>query len=157
MTRVFLSASVLDYCEAMAEWVREVCEKPTITGVVPRSRREEWISARKDLPAFRLDGLLQPPRIEMLVPCLFAAEDQVDGIIQIIASGAYGVMNVYVILEDDQGKQLESGFAFKDRVEDDEWFYFTTVSFRSGASVTVRAMAMDPLGGVGIQDENVTV
>jgi hypothetical protein len=141
----------------MAEWVREVCEKPTITGVKPRSRREELIPARKDLPAFRLDGLLQPPRIEALDPCLFPVEDQVDGIIQIIASGAYGVVNVYVILEDDQGKQMESGFALKDKVEEDEWFYFPSVSLCSGASVTVRAIAMDPLGGVGIQDENVTV
>ncbi|HSK67318.1 MAG TPA: hypothetical protein VK888_10335 [Anaerolineales bacterium] len=157
MTRVILSLSVLEYCEAMAELVREVCEKPTITGVAPRRRREEWIPARKDLPAFRLDGLLGPPRIEMIVPCLFAAEEQVDGIIEIIASGAYGVMNVYVILEDDQGNQMESGFALKDKVEEDEWFYFPSVSLRSGASVTVRAMAMDPLGGVGIQDENVTV
>jgi hypothetical protein len=42
-------------------------------------------------------------------------------------------------------------------VEEDEWFYCPTVPHRSGASVTVRAIAMDPLGGVGIQDENVTV
>jgi hypothetical protein len=157
MTRVLLSLPVLEYCEAMAELVREVREKPIITGVAPRSRREELIPPRKDLPAFRLDGLLQPPRIEMIVPCLFPAEDQVDGIIQIIASGAYGVMNVYVILEDDQGKQMESGFALKDEVEEDEWFYFPSVSLSSGASVTVRAIAMDPLGGVGIQDEKITI
>ena len=157
MTRVYLSIPVLDYCEAMAELVREVCEKPAITGVAPRRRREEWIPARKPIPAFRLDGLLQPPRIELLDPYLFPAEEQVDGIIHIIASGDYGVMNVYVILEDERGKQLESGFALKDEVEQDEWFYFPSVSLRSGASVTVRAIAMDPLGGVGVQDENVTV
>ena len=157
MTRVYLSIPVLEYCEAMAELVREVCEKPVITGVAPRRRREELIPARKPIPAFRLDGLLGPPRIELLDPFLFAAEEQIDGIIQVIASGDYGVMNVYVILEDDQGKQLESGFAFKDQVEQDEWFYCPTVSLRSGASVTVRAIAMDPLGGVGIQHENVTV
>jgi hypothetical protein len=157
MTRVLLSLPVLEYCEAMAELVREVCEKPAITGVSPRSRRKELIPARKDLPAFRLDGLLQPPRIEMLDPFLFPAEDEVDGIIQITASGDYGVMNVYVILEDDQGKQIESGFALRDEVEEDDWFYFPSVSLRSGASVTVRAIAMDPLGGVGIQDENITI
>lgn len=141
----------------MAELVREVCEKPTITGVSPRNRRKELSPARRDLPAFRLDGLLQPPRIEALDPCLFPAEDQVDGIIQITASGAYGVMNVYVTLEDDRGKQIESGFALRDEVEEDNWFYFPSASIRSGASVTVRAIAMDPLGGVGIQNENVTV
>jgi hypothetical protein len=157
MTRVFLSLSVLDYCEAMAELVREVCEKPTITGVSPRNKRKELSPARRDLPAFRLDGLLKPPKIEALDPCLFPAEDQVDGIIQITASANYGVMNVYVTLEDAQGKQIESGFALRDEVEEDDWYYFPSVSLRSGVSVTVRAIAMDSLGGIGIQNEDVTV
>ena len=157
MTRVFLSQSVLDYREGMADLVREVCEKPRISGVDPRSISEEPFPVRKDLPAFRLDGLLNPPRIEGFTPCLFPAEDQVDGIIQIAASGDYGVASVYVTLEDEGGKQIESGFALKDETEEDDWFYFPSASLRSGASVTVRAMAMDPLGGVGIQDETVTV
>jgi hypothetical protein len=157
MTRVLLSLSVLDYCEAMAELVREVCERPTITGVSPRNRRKELFPARKDLPAFQLDGLLKPPRIEALDPYLFPAEDQVDGMIQITTSGEYGVMNVYVTLADDQGKQIESGFALRDEVEEDDWYYFPSAALRSGASVTVRAIAMDPLGGVGIQNETVTV
>ena len=157
MTRVILSQSVLEYCEGMAELVREVCEKPTITGVNPRSRRTEPFPERKDLPAFRLDGLLKPPRIEALDPCLFPAEDQVDDIIHLTASGDYGVVNVYVTLEDDRGNQIESGFALRDEVEEDDWFYFPCASLPAGASVTVRAIAMDPLGGVGIQDKNVMV
>ena len=157
MTRVLMSLPVLEYREAMAELVHEVCEKPRITGVVPRIRSKELFPARKDLRAFRLDGSLQPPRIEMLDPCLFPAEEELGGIIQIIASGDYGVMSVYVILEDNRGEQMESGFALQDEIEEEEWFYFPSVSLRSGASVTVRAIAMDALGGVGIQDENVMV
>ena len=157
MTRVILSLSVLDYCEAMAELVREVCEKPTITGVDSRSKRKELSPARKDLPAFCLDGLLQPPRIEALDPYLFPAEDQMDGIIQITVSADYGVMNVYVTLEDDQGKQIESGFALRDEGREDDWYYFPSAALRSGASVIVHAIAMDRLGGVGMQSENVTV
>ena len=157
MTRVILSPSMLDYCEGMAELVREVREKPTITGVNPRSRSRELFPDRKDLPALRLDGLLLPPRIEVLYPYLCPPEDQVDSIIQITVLSDYGVMNVYVTLEDDQGKQIESGFALRDEVEEDDWFYFPSASLRSGLSVTVRAIAMDPLGGVGIQDENVRV
>jgi hypothetical protein len=61
MTRVFLSLSVLDYCEAMADLVREVCEKPAISGVSPRNKRKELSPVRRDLPAFRLAGLLKPP------------------------------------------------------------------------------------------------
>jgi hypothetical protein len=156
MTRVILSPSVLDYCEGMAELVREVCDKPTISGVSPRSKKE-LLPARNDLPAFRLDGLLRPPRIETLEPYLFPPEDKAHSIIYIAASGGYGVMNVYVTLEDERGEQIESGFALRDQVDEDDWFYFPCAPLHSGASVTVRAMAMDPLGGVGIQDETVTV
>ena len=157
MTRVILSQSLLDYRHGMAELVREVCEKPAITGVNPRSRGRELFSAQQELPAFRLQGLLRPPGIETLDAFLFPAEEQVDGIIHIAASGDYGVVDVYVTLQDDRGKQIESGFALRDQVEPDDWFYFPSACLRSGASVNVRAIAMDPLGGVGSRDENVTV
>ena len=157
MTRVILSISVLEYRQAMAELVDEVCQKHKIIGVEPKSKREEFLPPRKEPSAFWLDGLLKPPRIEVLNPCLFAVEDEVDGIIQITASGDYGVINVYVSLEDDLGKLIESGFALKDKEEADDWYYFPSASFRSGASVTVRAIAMDPLGAVGSQNESITV
>ena len=157
MTRVILSQSMLDYRQGMAELVREVCEKPTITGVNPRSRGRELFPAQKELPAFRLEGLLHPPDIGTLDPYMFPAEDEVDGIIHITTSGDYGIVNVYVTLQDDRGKQIESGFALRDHVEEDDWFYFPSASLRSGASVTVRAIAMDPLGGVGTRDKTVTV
>ena len=148
---------MLDYRQGMAELVREVCEKPTITGVNPRSRGRELFAAQKELPAFRLEGLLHPPDIVTLDPYMFPAEDEVDGIIHITTSGDYGVVNVYVTLHDDRGKQIESGFALRDDVEEEDWFYFPSASLRSGASVTVRAIAMDPLGGVGTRDKTVTV
>jgi hypothetical protein len=156
MTRVFMSLAVLEYCEGMAELVRELCERPAITGVEPRSRRELF-PARKDLPAFRLDGLLKPPGVEALEPYLFPAGDRAESIVYIATSGKYGIINVYVTLEDERGRQIESGFALRDQVEPDDWFYFPSASLRSGATVTVRAIAMDPLGGVRSRDENVTV
>jgi hypothetical protein len=157
MTRVFMSLSVLDYCEGMAELVREVCKKPTITGVDPRPRKRGLSPTRKDLPAFRLDGLLKSPGVEALEPYLFPVEDKAESIIYIATWGDYGVIHVYVTLEDEWGEQIESGFALRDEVEQDEWFYFPSASLHSGASVTVRAIAMDPLGGLGTRDENVTV
>ena len=157
MTRVIMSLAVLEYCEGMAALVHELVEKPAIRGVEPRSRKSERVPARKDVPAFRLDGLLQPPRVEALEPYLFPAGDRADSIVYIAASGEYGVMSVYITLEDEWGNQIESGFALRDEVEPDDWFYFPSASLRSGASVTVRAIAMDPLGGAGSQDENVTV
>ena len=155
MTRVWMSPAVLDYCEGMAARVREVGQKPVITGVEPR--RKELFPELRYPRALRLEGLLTPPRIEFIDPCLSPEEEQVEGIIQITASGEYGVSNVYVRLEDDQGNQIESGFALRDEVEEDDWFYFPSASFRSGASVTVRVTALDPLGGIGVEDETVEV
>ena len=152
-----MSLAVLVYCEGMAELVRELCEKPAIHGVDPRSKNSERFPARTDLPAFRLDGLLPPPRVEALEPYLFPADDRAESIVYIATSGEYGVINVYVTLEDERGRQIESGFALRDQVEPDDWFYFPSASLRSGASVNVRAIAMDPLGGVESRDENVTV
>jgi hypothetical protein len=157
MTKVILSPSVLEYREEMAELVREVSKKTTISGVSPRSRNTDPDLVRKEPPVFRLDGLLGPPRIEVLYPYLCPPGKQLDSIIQITALGDYGVISVYVTLEDEWGKQIESGFALRDRVERDDWYYFPSASLRSGASVTVRATAMDPLGGTAIGDETVTV
>ena len=157
MTRVLMSIFLLDYWEGMAQLVRKVCDKPIITGVDSRSRRKERFSVRKDLPALCLDGLLQPPRIEALNPYLFPPENQVDNIIHLTTSGDYGVMQVYVTLENERGNQIESGFALKDETEADDWYYFPSVSLPAGASATVRAIAMDPLGGIGIQVKGVNV
>ncbi len=152
-----MSLSVLEYCEAMAELVRELCEKPAINGVNPRNRKSERFAARKDLPAFRLDGLLQPPGVEALEPYLFPAGDKANSIVYIATSGEYGVINVYVTLEDERGRQIESGFALRDQEEPDDWFYFPSAALRAGASITVRAIATDPLGGIGSRDTNVMV
>jgi hypothetical protein len=152
-----MSLALLDYCEGMAELIRELSEKPVIGGVEPRSRKSERFPSRKVLPVSRLDGLLKPPEVEALEPHLFPADDKADSTVYIATSGGYGVMNVYVILEDERGKQIESGFALRDQVEPDDWFYFPSASLHSGVSVNVRAIAMDPLGGVGSRDENVTV
>ena len=157
MTRVFVSPAMLDYCEGMAALVREVGQKPTITGVEPRGRRKELFPELRYPRPLRIEGLLIPPRIEFIDPCLSPEEEQVESIIQITASGEYGVSNVYVRLEDDQGNQIESGLALRDEVDEDEWFYFTSAAFRSGASVTVRVIALDPLGGIGVEDETVEV
>ena len=158
MTRVILSLSVLEYRQAMAELVHEVSQENTIIGVDPWIKRKDVFPIRKELPAFCRPGLLKSPKIEALdLSCLFLADGQLDGFIQISTSGDYAVMDVYVVLEDHHGNQIESGFAIRDTVWEDYWGYPPCASLPSGTSVTVRAIAMDPLGGVGIQNESITV
>jgi len=156
MTRVMLSLSVLEYCEEMAELVREVRKENRITSLDLGNGRKELFPDRKDAPDFRLDGLLKPPEVEGLDPCVFETDGRLDGMVHVGASGDYGVMNVYVILEDNRGNQIESGFALEDYLEAGYWCYFPTASIRSGTKVNVRAIVMDA-GGVGIRIESVTV
>jgi hypothetical protein len=66
-------------------------------------------------------------------------------------------MSVYVILEDDHGNPIESDYAIDNDVVANHWGYFPSAALPSGTTVIVRAIAMDRLGGVGIQTERVTV
>lgn len=60
---------------------------------------------------------------------------------------------MYVTLEDEQRELVEGGLALQDETEPEDWYYFPSASLRAGAPVTVRALVMDPLGGVGTRDE----
>lgn len=158
MTRLILSLSVLEYRQAMAELIHEISHEPTITGVDPEIKRKHVFPVRKEMPAFCMTGLLKPPRIEALdLSCLFLADGHLDGVVQISTSCEYAIVNVYVVLEDDHGNQMESGFAIREDVWEDYWGYMPSASLPSGASVTVRAIVMDALGGVGIQNEKITI
>ena len=157
MTRVLLSLSVLEYRLGMAELVRKVCKENKISSLVHQAEKQKLPPAPKDLPALCLTGLLAPPRIQVLDPYLSLVNDRLEGMVHVGASGLYGVMNVYGILADEQGKQIEGGFALEYYLEQGYWRYFPSASLRSRSPVTVRAIAMDPLGGVGIESESITV
>jgi hypothetical protein len=141
----------------MAELVNEVCDENKVRGAEPRSIKKGLFLPRKDPAALHLSGLLTSPKIEVLDPWLFPADDQVESIIQITVLADYGLASVYVTLEDERGGKIEGGFALQDETAEDDWYYFPSASLSAGASVTVRAIAMDPLGGVGIQIEKVRV
>jgi hypothetical protein len=150
MTKVRLSPSVFEYRQAMAELVDQVCDKITIIGVNPE-RRSEPSPTQNDVPLPPVAGLLTPPRIESLDLDISLSGGQLECLIQITTSDEFGVMNVYVILEDDQGNHIESGYAMPEPYYQDYWWYVTSVPLPSSTSVVVRAIALDPLGGVGIQ------
>ena len=84
-------------------------------------------------------------------------DSHLDGLVQINTSEYFGVMSVYVVLEDDQGNPIESDYAFENELMRNHWCYVPSASLPSGTTVTIRVIAMDQLGGVGIQSESVTV
>jgi hypothetical protein len=156
MTKIILSPSVLLYRQAIAELVNRVYEQ-NLASVADRQFMKEYYPVQTDIPELWLPGLLMPPRIEMLWPDICLKNGKLDGIIQINTSEEYGVMSVYVILEDDEGNPIESDYAVDNDALANHWAYFPSAALPSGTTVIVRAIAMDRLGGVGIQTESVIV
>ena len=156
MTKVRLSPSILEYHLAMIALVDQVCEEYTITGVHYEDI-EDLRPPREDPLEFGTPGLLLPPKIELLLPDLYLVDGRLDGAIHIQTSEYFGVMSVFVVLEDDQGNQIESDYAFENESVRNHWCYIPSSTLGSSTTVTVRAIAMDALGGVGIHIEHETV
>jgi hypothetical protein len=118
---------------------------------------KELLSPRREVLELCMPGLLAHPQIEMILPDISLENGHLDGLIQIHTSEYYGVMNVYVVLEDDQGHRLESDYALENEFVENHWCYVPFAPLQSGTTVIVRAIALDRLGGVGIQTESITV
>jgi hypothetical protein len=140
----------------MAELVSEICEETTISGV-DRQSPDDFAPPCKDIPELWVPGLLVPPRVELLWPDIHLQDGHLDGWIQIGTSEVYGVTNVLVVLEDDEGNIIESDYALDTDVIRNYWGYFASAPLPVGTTVTVRAIAMDSLGGIGIKTERITV
>jgi len=55
------------------------------------------------------------------------------------------------------GNIIESDYALDAGVVENHWGYFPSAPLPTGTTVIVRAIALDPLGGVGIKTERITV
>jgi hypothetical protein len=151
-----MSPFLLDYRESMAELVNQVCEETAVLRAGCENIKE-LCPPRKDVPQLWVPGLLMHPRIELLWPDIHLKDGRLDGCIQISTSEVYGVIHVYVVLEDDQGNRIESDYALDAEVVDNYWGYFPSAPVPCGTTVIVRAMAMDSLGGIGMQMKRITV
>jgi hypothetical protein len=154
MTKVILTPSILEYRCAMAALVGEICEE---NAKDHRESIEDFGPAATEVVELWTPGLLRPPKIESLFLDLKLKKGHLDGLILISTSENFGVMNVYVTLEDEQGNRLEGGYALDNELVKNQWCYVPSASAHSGMTVIVRAVAMDRLGGVGIETERITV
>src|SRR5689334_2810026 len=98
--KVRISPLLLDYRAGMAELVNQVCEENEIAN---RDRPDiaDFGPAATEVVELGVPGLLRPPKIESLFLDIYVTDDHLDGLIQISTSEYFGVMNVYVILEDE--------------------------------------------------------
>ena len=156
MTKVRVTPSILLYRQAMADLVDRVCEQDRIASEGCEDI-EQLDPTRKDILELWTPGLLFPPQVEGLCPELWLEDGRLHGIILISTSEYFGVMNVYVTLEDEQGNRLESGYAVDNDVMKNYWGYIPSAPAHSGMAVIVRAIVRDRLGGVGIKTERTTV
>jgi hypothetical protein len=158
MTKVIISQSLFEYQQAMAELLEQVSRETSPIGSVNRQETQELLSPRTEVLELCMPGLLAHPRVEMLWPDLWLKEGHLDGIIQIHTSEYYGVTNVYVTLDDEQGNRIESGgYAMDNEHLENHWGYIPSTPAVPGTTIVVRAVAMDCLGGVSTQTERVTV
>ena len=156
MTKVIISPDVLQYRQAMAELVHQVCRENEVTREV-RQYDEDLVLPRTEIVDLGIPALLRPPKIEMIWPALILKDGHLDGIIQIHTSEYFGVMNVYVILEDERGNHLESDYAMDNEYVENHWGYIASAPASPGTTILVRAIALDRLGGIAIQTERITV
>ena len=156
-TKVIISPSLLDYHEGMAELVNQVCEENKIASM-GHADIEDFGPANTNVPELWVPGLLRPPKIESLCTDIYVTDGHLDGHIFISTSEYFGVMNVFVAIEDEQGNRIESDFAVDTNgVVENFWGYAPSALLPCGTTIIVRAIAMDRLGGVGIQTERITV
>jgi hypothetical protein len=156
VTKVILSPSVLGFRQAMTDLVQQVCDEHALAAV-GRDWDPELEPDRTDVVELGIPGLLRPPKIEMVWPSLRLKDGCLYGIIQIHTSEYFGVMNVYVILEDEQGNHIEGGYALDNDYVENHWGYFASAPASPGTTIVVRVLALDKLGGIAIHTEKVTV
>lgn len=109
-TRVKVSPSLQEYCEAMAELLSQAREEKL------------WIDVRSG---------------------------ETKGLILINTADVFGILNIYITLRDEAGNLLEAGYAIRTGIRG-HLGYITGVELPAGMLVSVRAVAVDPLGGAGI-------
>ena len=146
MTKLYFSEDSLVYQMEMAELVRHVVKEKFIAGVKSGGGVEpSWLPA----------DLLPPPKIENLDLCMY--QGGVNDVISIQTSDDFGIVNIYLVLQDENGNLIESGNAFDWPEEPNHWAYLTRASIPSGTSVTVHAAVIDGFGNMSTRSERITV
>jgi len=152
-TKVRLCRSLFDYQQTMAQAVNDARDQKLRASAnvfkVP-------FRVRKDIPAPETAGLLTAPRIELLAVEIYIRNGKTDGLIMINTSDVFGIEYIEVTLRDEAGDLLESGLAMFAECEGHRG-YIPTEPLTMGAVVTVQAVAVDALGGMGIAQQTATV
>src|SRR5215212_7465068 len=158
-TKVRVSPDLLDYQITMAQWVGESREEKLKDAAQAEDDLEPFTGAI-DIYAPEIPGLLTPPWIETLFPVFYFLEDgEVEGLINLITSDLFGIAEISVSLWDEAGHLLETGYAELNEGCIGCWAYPVQKSMAAavGSTLTIRAVAIDPLGGMSIAEERLAL
>ena len=155
-TKVRVSLSLQDYCQAMTERVNDARDEKLWITAESRTSVEPF-EDQVEISTSEKGGLLTPPRIEVLMPQFYLADGEVEGIILLITSDLFGIAYIYVTLRDEAGNLLDGGYAMPDENYLGCWAYPPLAYPTVGSSVIVRAVAADVLGGMDIAQEELTL
>jgi len=157
--KVWLSPLLLDYQITMAQWVAESREAKLNYAAQVEDDLEPFTGA-VDIYAPETPGLLTPPWIETVFPVFYFVENgEVEGLINLSTSDLFGIGQISVTLWDEAGNLLEEGDAELNKGCIGCWAYPVQKSMAPavGSTLTIRAVAIDPLGGMSIAEEKLTL
>ena len=158
-TKVRVSPDLLDYQITMAQWVAE-CREEKLDYAAQVEKDLEPFTGAVDIYAPETPGLLTPPWIETVFPVFYFLEDgEVEGIINLSTSDLFGIAAISVTLWDEAGNLLEDGYAELNEGCTGCWAYPVQKSMAPvvGTTLTIRAAALDSLGGMSIAEEKLTL
>lgn len=143
MTKVLINNFFLAYQRGMEEFIRKIVKEKYIAGVKSGGHGE---------PSWITPDLLPPPKIESLDLDFY--EGRVDDFISIYTSDDFGIVNIFITIQDENGNLIESGNAFDWPEQPNRWAYLTSVPVPDGTPVTVQVAVIDGLGGMSGTSEN---
>jgi len=156
MTKVRLSPLFLEYRQMMEQQVHEA-RNEKLRLLAQADMAIEDFPNRMELPAPAKAGLLTHPKVGFSMADIYLRNGKTDGLILINTSDEFGIESIYVTLRDEAGNLLESGDAMRDENCEGNWGYMPCEPIPLGTTVTVRAVAMDALGGLSVGYEKCTV
>jgi hypothetical protein len=159
MTKVIISRSLLHYQHSMASAVDQVRREWNIAGLQPCGFQAPFrIPADAVSSEPGLAGLLQPPRIEIvIIDDLEVRDGCIDELIQFWTWGDFGPLDVSVNILDAKGELLEGDYAVPNETVLNHWMYIVEMEAGDHRSVTLQAIVTDRLGGMSMQTVSLPV
>jgi hypothetical protein len=156
-TKVRISPSLLAYQQEMTQLVNDLRDdKLRIAAEVEMDL--EPFTDQVDITASEKAGLLMPPQIDILMPEFYYLDDgEIEGIVHVNTSDLFGIAYIHITLTDETGNLLEKGYAIMDEDCIGLWAYLPRIPPAVGATVCVRALIGDALGGMNTAQTHVTL